>query len=391
MGFSPQDIVVLFSGFLGLLLAGYLIWHPGKNARASSLLAGFLCLQGCSLLVSVFLYRHFLFQDMAGVVRVLFYLESTLLVFEGMLLYFYCTVLMLNNPITITTILKHVGVASVLTLISLAFYFLYTPEDIVHYFNPTADSRPAEIGFMYSAMHAARFIYGLMCLALINRYKRIMAEQFSNMEKADTSWLFLLIKGFVAYRLGWLLFNLYFAFAALYSWDMLNFSQVIGGSIFLLDLVWLGVHIGLLFFGLKYSGQFCSLEAPTSSAKTRKVRDSSSLVEELERLMRNQHPYTNTELRLDDLAAMLSQSPKTLSAIINQHYHRNFCEFINHYRIEAAKELLKNTSQGAVGVLDISLEVGFNSKSAFNRAFKEATGTTPLVYRKQSNKTPLRQ
>lgn len=383
MGFSPQDIVVLFSGFLGLLLAGYLIWHPGKNARTSNLLAGFLCLQGCSLLVSIFLYRHFLFQDMANIVRVLFYLESTLLVFEGVLLYFYCKVLLLNSPIRIKAVLKHVGIASLLALMSLTFYSLYTPEDIVHYFNPASDSRSPAIGFVYSAMHAIRFIYGLMCLALVNHYKRIMTEQFSNIEKADTSWLFLLIKGFVAYRLGWLLFNLYFAFAALYSWDMLNFSWIIGGSIFLLDLVWLGVHIGLLFFGLKYSGQFCSLEASTSSVKTRKVRDSSSLVEELERLMRNQRPYTNTELRLDDLAAMLSQSPKTLSTIINQHYHRNFCEFINHYRIAAAKDLLKNTSQGALGVLDISLEVGFNSKSAFNRAFKEATGTTPLVYRKQ--------
>lgn len=383
MGFSPQDIVVLFSGFLGLLLAGYLLWHPGKNARASRLLAAFLCLQGCLLLVSVFLYRHFLFQDMAGVARALFYLESTLLVFEGLLLYVYCKVLLLNSSMPMKAVLKHLGVASVLTLVSLVLYSFYTSEDIVHYFNPASDSRLSEIGFVYSVMHAVRFIYGLMCLALLNRYQRIMAEQFSNIERADAAWLFILIKGFVAYRLGWLLFNLYFAFAALYSWDMLNFRWVIGGGFILLDLVWLGVHIGLLFFGLKYSGQFCTLAVPDASTKVRQVRDSSSLANELERLMRNQRPYTNTEFRLDDMAAMLSQSPKTLSAIINHHYHSNFCEFINGYRVKAAQALLIDPAKADLSVLDISLEVGFNSKSAFNRAFKNATGTTPLAYRKQ--------
>ena len=383
MDFSPQDILVIFAGFLGLLLAVYLMWHPGKNARASTLLAAFLCLQGCSLLVSVFLYRHFLFRDVADLVRVLFYLESTLLMLEGMLLYFYCKVLLLNNSISMSTVLKHLSVANLLALISLGLYSFYTPEDITRYFNPESDSRPAGVGFVYSAVHTVRFIYGLMCLALVNRHQRMMAEQFSSIEKTDSAWLFILIKGFVAYRFGWLLFNLYFAFAAFYAWDMLSFRWVIGGSIFLLDLGWLGVHIGLLFFGLKYSGQFCSLDMPEASPKIHKGRSSSSLVDELERLMRNQRPYTNIELRLDDLAAMLSQSPKTLSTIINQHYQSNFCDYINRHRIEAVKELLAAPNQTALSILNISLEVGFNSKSAFNRAFKKATGTTPLVYRKQ--------
>ena len=378
MDFSPRDLVVLFSGFLGLLLAAYLIWHPGKTALASKLLAAFLCLQGCSLVVSVFLFRHFLFQDMDTAVRILFYLESTLLMVEGALLYAYCAVLLLGNRLTLKAMAQHLVLIAVFAGVSMV---VYAQMSIVDYFDPTAEQRPAQLGFAYSAIHAVRFGYGVLCLVLVNRYKARMAERFSNVAPTDTRWLFTLIKGFVFYRAGWLLFNLYFAFAALNSWNMLDYRWLVGGGILLLDLGWLGVHIGLLFFGLRYSGEFCSL-APAESLPKRPINQ--ALVDRLETLMRTHHPYTNPELKLDELAAQLSLPPKTLSATINQHYKNNFCEFINAHRVVAAKARLADPAQTHKTVLDISCDVGFNSKSAFNRAFKKETLMTPLAYRKQA-------
>ncbi len=98
--------------------------------------------------------------------------------------------------------------------------------------------------------------------------------------------------------------------------------------------------------------------------------------------MLTEKPYTNPDLKLDDLAAMIAEPGRELSSVINRHYNTNFCEFINRHRINLAKEML--LAKGRASVLDIAYGVGFNSKSAFNRAFKAVTGLTPLKFKNQN-------
>jgi len=62
-------------------------------------------------------------------------------------------------------------------------------------------------------------------------------------------------------------------------------------------------------------------------------------------------------------------------------FGRNFCDFINVYRIEESKRLLSDPVRGERSILDIAYEVGFNSKSTFNSAFKKYTGMKPSEFR----------
>jgi len=73
-----------------------------------------------------------------------------------------------------------------------------------------------------------------------------------------------------------------------------------------------------------------------------------------------------------------------LSILINHHLNKHFFDFINEYRIEKAMELLTNPERKEYTVLEILYEVGFNSKSSFNTAFKKHTGLTPTEYRRRN-------
>jgi len=99
----------------------------------------------------------------------------------------------------------------------------------------------------------------------------------------------------------------------------------------------------------------------------------------LEEALTRQRAYTNGDLSLAKLAAMLRESPHYLSQVISQELSTSFYELVNGYRIEHAKRLLRESPDA--NVLSIAMDVGFNSKSAFNAAFRRATGTTPSVFR----------
>ncbi|AZA76250.1 AraC family transcriptional regulator [Chryseobacterium sp. G0186] len=101
---------------------------------------------------------------------------------------------------------------------------------------------------------------------------------------------------------------------------------------------------------------------------------------ELLNLMETEKPYLDDKLTLQKLAEQTNMPEKQLSLLINQYTGKHFFDFINEFRINNAKELLKDQPQ--LTVLEILYEVGFNSKSSFYTAFKKETGVTPTDYRK---------
>ena len=99
-------------------------------------------------------------------------------------------------------------------------------------------------------------------------------------------------------------------------------------------------------------------------------------------LMEKERPYTDGDLTLQKLAKTLAISPHHLSQMINEQLNQNFFDFINYHRIEEAKRMLGDPAKKHCSILAISEEVGFNSKSAFNAAFKKHTHMTPSEFRK---------
>lgn len=104
----------------------------------------------------------------------------------------------------------------------------------------------------------------------------------------------------------------------------------------------------------------------------------------LQQYMIEEKPFLDPSLTIQDVSATIQIPVRDLSLLINHKLQQHFYDFVNTYRIEEAMEILKDSAKSKMTVLEILYEVGFNSKSSFNTAFKKHTGDTPTVYRKSA-------
>jgi steroid delta-isomerase-like uncharacterized protein len=114
-----------------------------------------------------------------------------------------------------------------------------------------------------------------------------------------------------------------------------------------------------------------------SAAALREIRAT------LERLIIAEGGFRDPDLSLAHLAQRMDISPTYLSQVINREFGMSFRDFVNRRRVEAAQQLLRDPASAGVPVIQIGLEAGFNSASAFYAAFQRFAGTTPLAYRKR--------
>jgi len=105
----------------------------------------------------------------------------------------------------------------------------------------------------------------------------------------------------------------------------------------------------------------------------------------LQDVMQKDKPYLSCTLNLKELSSRLQVSHNHLTEVINTHSKMNFFEYVNGFRVEYAKILL--LSPDTDSMLDVALNSGFSSQSAFSTRFKKSTGFSPSQFkRRQGNK-----
>jgi AraC-like DNA-binding protein len=113
------------------------------------------------------------------------------------------------------------------------------------------------------------------------------------------------------------------------------------------------------------------------------MEEESGLVElntRLVNVMNIEKPYLNPELSLPELADLLEISRNQLSAVINKIHRINFYEFVNRYRVEEVKSLMRDPSNKHLKLISLAYDAGFNSKASFYRIFKQFTNKTPTEF-----------
>jgi len=102
-------------------------------------------------------------------------------------------------------------------------------------------------------------------------------------------------------------------------------------------------------------------------------------------LFENEKIYILPDLRITDISEKLYTNRTYVSKLINEEFQMNFNEFVNNYRVQEAKELLKKESPKTFTLEMVAEKSGFGSFNSFTRVFKATTGTTPGKYREHYN------
>lgn len=104
--------------------------------------------------------------------------------------------------------------------------------------------------------------------------------------------------------------------------------------------------------------------------------------------MEEKRLFLDNHLSIQQLADATGMTLHELSRLINEGFKQNFYDFVNSYRVEEAKRKLSDPLFSPYTILAIAEESGFNSKSAFNSAFRKFAGMTPREFRAQNSPLP---
>ncbi|MDH5179641.1 MAG: helix-turn-helix domain-containing protein [Gammaproteobacteria bacterium] len=269
-----------------------------------------------------------------------------------------------------------------------------TPEQYVKLFysklQATAQNEVmvlAVVGKIALASVVSIGVYLVLSLRRLRHHAKVIRQQFSSIEQITLNWLRnLLLALSVLYLI--LIFDGFFS-------RSLGLDENVNRLLYLMVVA---VIYTMGYLGLRqpviFSQQMPVIDVPdeprsesvteaTAKYKTSALDAgmSAALQADLQRHMETERPYLDSRLTLPLLAKQLSISPNYLSQVINERFGKNFFDFINDYRIEAAKQLLADTINNDTSIVSIAYDAGFNSKSAFYTAFKKHVGVRPLAYR----------
>ncbi len=153
----------------------------------------------------------------------------------------------------------------------------------------------------------------------------------------------------------------------------------------------IAAFISLIIYIISFTVLRRSLFFHEQNERATRKYEKSSLTQEiqsatlgkLEAVMLAERPFLDPGFSLPALSKRLGVSTHHLSQILNEELKQSFFDFLGAYRIQEAQRLLADEGNAYIKIEEIGQMVGYNSKSAFNTAFRKITGSTPSEYRKK--------
>ena len=208
-------------------------------------------------------------------------------------------------------------------------------------------------------------------LYLIPAYQQLKIE----IEKSSRfKWLLQMVIGFIAV----ILFSLFVYGLMEFGWIEVSTASILS-SLMVAVLIY---AIGFLGFRDAKQNLEKASKPQTEKRGYFSQKEAKNHLQALEQKMASERLYLDPGLNLNSLSKAISIQPYQLSQLLNDEKGQSFPDFVNHYRIEEVKRKILDPSQNNLTILAMAMDSGFNTKSAFNQAFKKFTGMTPSQYRK---------
>lgn len=363
--------LILFSAFFGLFLSIALFVHRRGNTSANKLLAILV------FILTLIVAKHIDFGNSSQLISSILALASPVFMFMfGPLLLFYAKD-SFGNRTELKKGLAHFipALSSIVVIIAMAITAKKVNNGQMVINKPLISS----LFFVFLLTQIVHMlIYNIKVYKYLNIVQRALRQSFSNIDKINFRWLKHATIGFtiiLCMSIGY--------YVMLITGGYYTYSQETDFGFVLM------VSIMINYIGLRslrqpeiISGELLN----QAQSKYNNSRLSKELAEQYKSQIINymnvDSPYTDSDFKLNDMASRLGLSSHMVSQVINEYLSQNFFEFINSYRINLAKEKMKAVNWKTNTILGIAFDVGYNSKSAFNRAFKRIENRTPSDYLK---------
>jgi AraC-like DNA-binding protein len=360
--------VIIFLGIAQGILFGILLLTIERGNRKANRLFGILMIIFAISIVGFELTRLNLYSSFPFLVGV----PTTVIPLFGPLFLYYVKFLTLKDFNIRKREMLHFLPFIILCLYRLPLWIKGSEEKML-ILNDKSFHNESFIIIAILTLHI--FVYVFLIKRETLKYVERIKNELSSIDKMNLKWIYIGMNSFL----------IVFSVLAIF---LIMEALGIKGAEYFQVVIPIMVSFTILFMGYWSLKQPIVFPVEEENSKIKKY-EKSSLTEEragdklnqLLELMENEKVFMRSDLTLQKLANMLSISPHHLSQILNDRINQNFFDFINSYRIEEAKRLLSSQEGELLTILAIAEEVGFNSKSAFNNAFKKNTGLTPTQFK----------
>jgi AraC-like DNA-binding protein len=277
--------------------------------------------------------------------------------------------------------LWHLLLAAVSLVYWSVTYFSLPVDGKIAFLQSGALGEPLNALFIPLASDLIQLAYLVAAQQKLAVYGLTLRNWFSQIDDADILWTRRVLAIWVVAFLGHSVYTL-----GLRIFEWYSFARIV---LDLLNVAHLLLISALMILAVVSHFEPLSPYAVTSRKKKYAGSDQSpdqrlELYVRVQQVMRTKAHHLKMDLNLGELAGLMAVTSRDLSEAINGEGGLSFYDFVNSYRVKAAERLLVEHPQ--TQILDIAYQSGFNSKSTFNKVFKDRTGQTPSEFRKSKAK-----
>nr|WP_283106306.1 AraC family transcriptional regulator [Shewanella submarina] len=357
-----------------------LLVFDSRVNRGSRILGG-LCLGlAISFLLPFIVQERHIF-GVGWLIGPVFYLPAC----YGALSYLYIRTTVSSMPLSLA---DSVHFLPLLACYLINFDTLFDGNQMLALVSPGGSAEPLIWKYRLSQLivFSQAFFYSALTLRFLLRYRRQASEQLASFNPNIFNWLITLMG---------------FNFAIWSLKAVLNYGSGSQLLVLLADLIIVALIYFIGFAQWRNPSLFSVVESKPTEEPGRTPPDEvdktgpsamdsdtgRALIAEIREQMQSKQLYLDSGLTLAALASHIGASPHLVSEALNRHEGQNFHTFINGYRVDKVCASLKLHPED--NILNLALDAGFSSKSAFNAIFKKMTGVTPSQYRRALNSPDL--